>query len=402
MLDVKVSRPLLAGLFIAVIALLPFGRLSELPILCLACWGLVILVSNWQQLLKEPAFKLFSMTFVAYFLITVISAFDSFWPQKSWLVAWASWRFYLMGVVLLYHAKDEFLLPAITKGVVMLMVIWAIDALIQAALGVNSLGMPPYPGRLTGVFAQNVKLGPVLALFLPLVMIYMCRYRTWARWTVVTMMLLVILLSGTRSAWLMAGFVLLMFWWHHVQGRRGLLFLKAALLAVTGVVGLWLVSDDFRLRVDRSIQMFDGGVGAIDFALADRLPIWQTAINMFQSHPVNGVGARAFRVAYESHAEADDVWLAQQGSGLHAHHWILELLAETGTIGLLLMSAVLWMLSRRMHQVFRGSQVWPHAVALMAALLPVVSLYSLFSSFWSICLWWLFIMLMLGWKNAQS
>lgn len=402
MLDVQVTRRLLAGLFIAVLALLPFGRLSELPILILAVWGLWILVSRWQQLLTQPSFKLFSITFAAYFLLTVVSAVDSFWPQKSWLVAWGSWRFYLMGVALLYHAKDPKLLPVITQGVVVLMVVWVIDALIQAGFGVNLLGLSSYPGRLTGVFAQNVKLGPVLALFLPLVMMHMCQYRAWVRWLVVVMMLSVILLSGTRSAWLMAGFVLLMYWWHHVQGRRWLLFVKAGLLAVIGVGGLWLASDDFRLRVERSMQVFDGGASAIDFALADRLPIWQTAINMYQSHPVNGVGARAFREAYGRYAEAGDVWLAQQGSGLHAHHWVLELLAETGTIGLLLMLTALWLLFRGIHGVFRDTQVWPHAVALLAALLPIVSLYSLFSSFWSICLWWLFIALMLGCRNAQS
>ena len=43
---------------------------------------------------------------------------------------------------------------------------WAVDALVQGVLGHNLLGQPPYPGRLTGIFGQNVKLGPVLALFL--------------------------------------------------------------------------------------------------------------------------------------------------------------------------------------------------------------------------------------------
>ncbi len=397
-----VQQRLMVFLYVAVIALLPFGRLAELPIVCLALWGAVLLFKHFRYLLQQSWFKVFSLAFTGYILLTLISAVDSYWPEKSWLVGLASLRFYLLGIVLLFQAESRRLVEKISQWLVLLVMVWVIDALIQALLGFNLLGMTSYPGRLTGVFGQNVKLGPVLALFLPVVMIYMCQHKAWLRWLVVGLMLAVILLSGTRSAWLMSGFVLLMFWWHHVKGRRWLLFLKTASLAVLGVTALWFVSDDFQQRVERSIQLLDGGAGAVDFALADRLPIWQTAVNMYQSHPFNGVGARAFRVAYAEFASEGDVWIAQQGSGLHAHHWVLELLAETGTIGLILMLWVLVLLIKHSKHVFQNDDVWPYGVALMAAFLPVVSLYSLFSSFWSICLWWLLIMLMSGIKNAQS
>ncbi len=388
-------------LFVSVVFLLPFGRLAEIPILLLSCIGIWLLLKNGHKLFHLQWCKTFSTAYLAYFLLISVSAIDSVWPEKSWLIGLASVRFYLMGLVLI-HVVDADAMRKIAHWVTVILVLWALDAVIQGIIGHNLLGQASYPGRLTGVFGQNVKLGPVLALFLSLVMMHMCRYQAWLRWLVVALIVVVIVLSGTRSAWLMMAFVLMLFWWQHVQGRRWILMVKAGALIAVGVVTLWFTSTDFQQRVDRSLQLLQGNQAAIDFALADRLSIWQTALNMYQDHPINGVGARAFRKVYADYAEPNDVWVAQQTSGLHAHHWVLELLAETGSVGLLLMLWMLVVVIRYVRHSFNRSVVWPYGVALMAALLPVVSLYSLFSSFWSICLWWMLIMLFAGVRNESK
>jgi O-antigen ligase len=386
-------------LFVAIIALLPFGRLSEIPILILASWGLIRLLLQFSDLTTSSWFKPFSLVFLLFLLLSTISSLDSLWPEKSWLVSLSSVRFYLIGIVILSQQNAHKVSPKIQQWLVILLMVWVIDALLQAVIGSNLLGFSSYPGRLTGIFDQNVKLGPVLALFLPLILIQSYQYKQWLRWLAVVLVLTVILLSGTRSAWLMALFVMVMFWWHHVKGRRFLLLAKVLVLGVLGMTTLYFVSGDFQQRIERSAKIFQGDSQALDFALADRIPIWQTAINMYQAHPINGVGARAFRKAYESHAEQDDTWVSKQGTGLHAHHWVLELLAETGTIGMMLFIMLLIVAVNHFKTKFQLNQVWPYGVALMAALLPVVSLYSLFSSFWSICLWWLLIMLFVGAKD---
>ena len=389
----------LVGLYVAVIALLPFGRLAELPVLILALWGLVVLIRQGSALWQQAHIRLFTLVFAGMLLITLIASLDSLWPEKSWLITAGQWRFYLAGLVLLAHPDRRRLLRLVITFTAGLLMLWCFDAAVQALLGHNLLGMQSYPGRLTGVFAHNVKLGPVLALLLPLVLIWVKPMNSWLRWLLVAWLLVIVLLSGTRSAWLMAGFVLLIYWWHHVSGRRLLLLIKATALACVAGVVLWLLSADFQQRVERSLQVFTGDRQAVDFALADRLPIWHSAINMYLQHPVNGVGPRAFRVAYEDHAATDDVWLASQGAALHAHHWVLEIMAETGTIGLLLMCGIIMLLVRQGRRQFRDPLIWPFGVSLMAALLPVVSLYSLFSSFWSLCLWWVLMMFCAGLKN---
>lgn len=392
---------IIALLMVSVIFLLPFGRLSEVPIILLALTGLLCLLTQWKDLHQKSWFKLFSWAFLAYFLLTSISAIDSYWAEKSWLISLASLRFFLVGLAVLYLASEKTLYKIIMLTT-LVAVFWVVDAGIQYLIGHNLFGEESYPGRLTGVFGHNVKLGPVLALLLPLVLVQLNNVNVWLRWVVTALIIITILLSGTRSAWLMMFFVLFLYWLHHSKERRWLLLVKTSTLVIIAAVGLWFSSEAFQQRIDRTLSLFQGDVAAVDHALADRLPIWTTALNMYAEHPINGVGARAFRMAYKEFAETGDVWVANEGTGLHAHHWVLELLSETGTIGFLLMLFLMVVLFQHVRLSFRSNQVWPYATALLAAMLPVVSLYSLFSSFWSICLWWMLIMLFLGVKHDKN
>ena len=63
---------------------------------------------------------------------------------------------------------------------------------------------------------------------------------------------------------------------------------------------------------------------------------------MIAAHPVNGVGVRGFRYAYPQYAPANDHFVVSAeacgvGEGAcHAHQLVLEVLTETGVLGLVL------------------------------------------------------------------
>ena len=388
--DIKQPRLslLVVFLFCAVIWLLPFSRYAELPILGLSWIGLYLLGRHWKQLWTHPKIKTFFTVFLCYFLAVLFSAPDSYWFEKTTLIAVASWRFFLAGVAVIVLIHSPRLMRLVFLWMSVLAIFWSLDALVQQLFGADIFGMEAYPGRLTGIFSENVKLGPVLSLLLPIALAWLRHQKTVWRWLVVVLILTVVVLSGSRSAWLMSLFVLVMFWWHHVPGRRLLLLLKVGTLSAVLGVALWYLSDDFQTRVERSMHVLQGTESAIDYALADRLPIWETAWNMFEDNMFNGIGARGFRKAYPEYAAADDSWMEQGDVGLHAHHWVLEILAETGIVGFILIAIAIVKLFAFFLPDFRKGLHWPFAVALMAAFLPIISIYSIFSSFWSICIWW--------------
>ncbi len=386
------------ALFFSMWVLLPFGRLAELPVLGLSIIGVYVLIHYRDLMFGSKTVRTFSICFGLYFLMLVVASLDSYWANKSWLITLSSLRFYFAGLALLFYLKDEHV-HKLQRWLLILVTFWTLDALIQYVLGYDLFGITSYPGRLSGVFGMNVKLGPILALLLPFVLMALRESRSIIRWLIVALLVLVIVLSGTRSAWLMMIFVLVTYWWFHVKGRRWLLLIKTMLLSLVACGFLWQFSDDFQTRVSRSMAVFQGDVSGLDFALADRLPIWKTAINMFKAHPINGVGPRAFRKAYTEYATEEDVWIIQNKQGLHAHHWFLELLAETGLVGLLIFGMLSYKLLTMIWLHKNKVNCWSPTVSLMAAFLPVVSLYSLFSSFWSLSLWWVLMMLFLVVKD---
>ncbi|MCF6299750.1 MAG: O-antigen ligase family protein [Proteobacteria bacterium] len=385
--------------FVMVIFLLPFSRTVELPMLVLSVLGIMQLFK--PGLIKQPVIKAFTVVYVCYFGMIFLSVFDSYWMEKTAIVALASLRFYFAGIAVLSLLNSKHYNNLLIKIIAIIAMAWTIDASIQYATGFDLFGRESYPGRLTGIFAGNVKLGPILSILLPLYLIWISSAinRSWSRWLLIFLLIVVVVLSGSRSAWIMSGFVLLMYWWHHVHGRRWLLLLKTTVLATVLMVALWLVSSDFQQRMDKTLVLFKGDTTSIDFALADRLPIWSAAYNMFNAHPVNGVGAHAFRKAYSHYANSGDVWVNVGAGAMHAHHWTLEVLAETGIIGFMLFIYAAFTLFKTSKTSFHEKTVWPYATALMAVFLPVISVYSMFSAFWSICIWWLIIALFMGIKN---
>ncbi len=394
-LQVSITAKVTLFLQFLVLFLLPFGRLSELPVLILAVMGLAVVIQHKDQLLQSQTIKTYSICFLLYFILMAAASVDSFWIDKSWLVTMGAWRFYFAGLAVLWHwpKGNQQFHQGMMVAVTLLLLFWVLDALYQYGVGHDVFGIESYQGRLSGVFGMNVKLGPVLALLLPFALVCLKAQPVWMRWSAVVLILLVIVLSGTRSAWLMAGFIMLIYGWMQGKGKRMMWFLKSLILLLVASVVLWHVSDDFQQRVNRSAAVFQGDTAGIDYALADRLPIWHAAWEMFKSHPVNGVGPRAFRKAYPEYAASDDVWLAQNTQGLHAHHWVLELMAETGLLGMLLFSVLAYNLIHMVVLQRNDALLWAPVVALLAAFLPVVSLYSIFSSFWSLCLWWVLMML---------
>lgn len=380
---------------ILVIALLPFSRLAELPILIMAVLGIRELVRRGTPWREIPGWSAFCALFGCYFVPCVLASLDSVALEKSWTTTLGMLRFVPVAAWMLIRLDANDVRWVVVGGGA-LALLWAFDALVQAFAGVNMVGMPLSPERLNGIFGPtNIKLGAMLAVLTPLALEAL--HRTKVRWQVVGYVLLAmtVLLIGTRSAWVMFSVVSLASL--YVYGRRARISIPVyALGATLLVVGVGAVSyqasAQFRERVDRSMQLLEADANAVDHALSQRLPIWRAAWSMVQAHPINGVGPRAFRYDYPEHVAADDPWLSEDGStgAAHGHQLVLEVLTETGLMGLigLLAGMVaglhLWRNAPRSARYL----ALPFAVAVAAMLFPINTHLAFYSAFWSIVFWW--------------
>jgi O-antigen ligase len=140
-----------------------------------------------------------------------------------------------------------------------------------------------------------------------------------------------------------------------------------------------------RERMYRTTHALTADETGVDSALSGRGRIWGAALCMAREHPVNGVGARGFREAFPA-CDPDPSQAPAWGSGpaLHAHQIVLEILSETGGIGLLLWLsgvALAWRAWRFADEAAR-EDARPAMLALAATVFPFNTHLAFYSTFW--------------------
>ena len=188
-------------------------------------------------------------------------------------------------------------------------------------------------------------------------------------------------------------YVWLMFRQENRDLRKASLSIPAFVLVA--IVGSYLASPLFQQRVADSLLVTGGSEAAIDSASSYRLPIFKTSLNMYKAHPINGVGVRAFPTAYLEYAADDDPFMAKSDGkrgATHAHTLVLEVMADTGTIGLLGMLAGLILALRywRGMSPSRRNEAFPFSLALVLVLFPLNSHFALFGTYMMSLIWVLF------------
>jgi len=397
-LKAALRSPLLP--FWLVIALLPFGRSSELgTFLCLL--GVIMLFARNPHALQEHAgARLLLWLLAAYVGAALLSAVDAIMPGKSWGTVAALLRYAPLGLYACFAIRREHKLQALYVAVALVLALWCADAWLQALTG-WSLGGHAEAERVSGIFgADNLKLGPTLAVLSPFAL--WAARRHWGLPGLLFAFVLIlgpVLLAGSRAAWLCYALVALGFAWREARSPlrfAGFCVVAAVLLALAGGVA-WKTSARFQDRMQRTLLVLHGTDQSIDTALSGRLDIWHASVGMIAAHPVNGVGVRGFRYAYPQYAPANDHFVVTEeacgvGEGAcHAHQLVLEILTETGALGLLLWltgGALAFRAWRRVGMAARA-RAFPVTLALAVMLFPLNTHLAFYSAWWGLLFGWL-------------
>jgi len=330
----------------------------------------------------------------------VISSFDSYLPQKSWTSSIAALRFLAAALSMAVLFRADSARWRVIRWTSYLLVFWAVDGFVQLIFGVDVFGIAMNPDRLNALFVQKYQFfGPTLAMLSPLLLEHARRH--WPAWAWVgafTVTLGAVLIAGMRAGWLVMGLVLVVYMW--LMFKRENRELRKASLSIpvfvfTAIIGAYLVSPLFQARIEQSLTVTQGSVEAIGKASNLRMPIFNTSLTMFNAHPINGVGVRAFPKAYMEYAKEGDIHIRNSGGksgATHAHNLILEVMADTGSIGLigLIAGFVLVLRFWRKLTPARRNEAFPFALALALVLFPLNSHFALYGTYMSSLIWILF------------
>ena len=403
------------GLLLAFVALLPAEPLYNAPLIVLAVLGLVQLASRRVRF-ASPENRFLSIAFLCIWLPMLASLPDAVNPAESFRKAASFCIFFLAGVYAV-GAYDRFReLGWIVTGVAAICGFWVLDALWQFQTGADWFGVPYHEGsRLSGMFYTG-RIGYLLASFAPLVFEAVRRARQGWRWSPVLLVpyLITIVLSGSRTSWgalaiATAGYLLFLACWSNRPSsgpaRRKLSAMAAVsagmVLALALTAYAWPGVADrawktVQPRVESLAALWSGDREEIEHAISYRLSIWETALNMWSAHWLNGVGPRGFQYAYREYNPETDYYLLHDGTHGAAktpHLQLLEIATETGVIGLsgyMILAIVfltkLWRLER---DSFRS--IYPYALTLITALFPFTGHLAFYGVLSSGLIWWMII-----------
>jgi O-antigen ligase len=381
-----------------VVALLPFGRSAELgTLLCLI--GLVAWRRGAGVVWAQPSVRWLGMLLTCYIGAALLSSFAAVAPGKSWSTVLALLRYLPLGLYACQVLRGEQRVHGFYFAVAVVIAFWVLDAWMQMLTGWSLRGHAEVE-RISGLFgADDPKLGPTLAVLSPFAL-WVVRKRWGLRGLIVAFVLLLgpVMLSGSRSAWIAFGLVTLVFIAREAGSLARFAVVGAAMAVVLMMAGgiAWKTSTRFETRMQRTLMIFSGNEQSINEATTGRLDIWHTGLRMIEAHPWLGVGVRGFRYAYPRYAPANDHFIVAEncGDGLgacHPHQLVLEVLIETGAVGMLLWLigvALAFRAWRRAGRVGRAT-AFPVTVSLAAMLFPLNSHLAFYSAWWGLLFAWL-------------
>ncbi len=386
-------------LAVAFIALLPFTRLYEIPVSIFAISLAFLARSPENRALIRSAASFVLPLFLCYWIPVFISSFDSMDARGSWMHTLLSLRFLAAALAMSLLLNTPSARERVLRWTAYLLLFWAADAFIQLYLGHDVFGIAMHPDRLNALFIKRYQFfGPTLAMLSPLVLEHARRqWRPWAWAFSFALILGAVMIAGMRAGWLtmalvLATYMALMAKRENRELRRTIFTIPA--LAVIVLAISYFSSPLFQQRIDIAHAFLTGSEISIDASSMERVPIFKAALKMYLEHPVNGVGIRAFPKAYMDYAEPGDVHIRKSGgvSGAkHAHNILLEVMADTGTIGLLgLLAAIVFLVyHHRKTSPVERREAFPFVLALALILFPLNSHFAIYGIYTMSLVWFL-------------
>ncbi len=354
----------------------------------LAIMGGWLIYRERTALFARPAMQRWSIVFLLLWIPLLVSVPGSLKLSSSLKIAASLPVYFLAGAALIYSLRRDADRLWLAKGIGLTLVLWLADALAQYVFGHDLLGVAlTADGRIVGFFEGNLRLALFVAVLAPIGLWLLWPAR--APWAIGLYVLAVFvsLLSGSRMTLAMlllvaAGVYLRTIW------RYKLPFLLASLAVAGGLMTLAASHPLVQERLERTRAIGEWNFTGIDTALSGRLTIWETAGRMIMDRPLTGVGAGAFRSAYDQYSSrADDPYRTgggYEGGVYHAHQMYISIAAESGIIGLagVLLALFLgvkwyWTAPRA-----RRDQAWPFAFGLLVAVFPVNSQPVIYTHWW--------------------
>lgn len=377
---------------------LVFGRAISDSALSLIAFSFLVALALRQVRWPGGAFLACALGLWGWMLLVVTPASVGGWQEsfKTSLV-WLRYPFWMAALLWWVERRPRTLQPMLWT-VIALLAVLVIDTLVQRITGVSLSGHPAsHGGRLTGplshpsvgivLYSFVLVAGLLLVAFTPAA-ISASRPARWGLAGLAVAAIMMVMMTGERAVTVMmlaslgvgAGLLGL----RQPQLRRPAI--AAALLAVLVlVIVVWQVpyiQTRAQAFINQLSHFLDSAYGKLYIA----------ALELWASHPFTGIGTDHFRLVCAQ--LSSDALMERCRINLHPHNYYLELLAETGPIGLAVLLVMVWLSACEAWRAVRQEEMRAQLVGVLALMWLVFSLFpfapsqSFFSNWRAALLWW--------------
>ena len=369
----------------------------------MALLGMYRLLRDPDFLLRNIEIKLFCLLFLGIWLPMAIAFVDAAYIYRTAQTVWPYLRYFFVGSYILYEAmRRKRFLQRVETGFFIIVTFWSLDGFLQFLTGTDIFGFPYVNGvYITGPFYPELTIGHVLAGLSALYFESLRRrsaQRPWM-WLLVIPLYVVVFDCGRRSVWFMLALNTLGFVIYHISvaryRRRLMTQLILGGLIVALVLGVVLATQDsVQRRVHKTLGLFSTDITQIDKATSNRVDIWKVAWHIYTKNWINGIGPRGFRDVYRDYAARGNLFY--DTSQTHPHMVLLEILAESGSIGLAGYLFFLYLLVRNTRRYINDKTCFACFLSLFTATFPINSHVAFYGAYWSSILWWMTIFMVMN------
>ena len=339
-------------------------------ILGLCAIFLLVTQRFWQQL-KIPRIALLPVALVPLILLQYAIGRGVYFEQTLLFTLYLLWAALL--IILGRYLREELGLPTLATALAAFLLLGAeISAMLAISqhYAIHTLLDPfvlrKYSNVMTGNLGQANHLANYITLgLISLVLLYSrWKLRVWQLILLATPLLFVLVLSGSRSPWLYLSCMAAMAFLWQRRDKSCLPLLHCCLLLLLGF-GLmhlalqipWSAGSHDSVRDVTTVQRLVETGGASD---SRRLSIWREAWLIFTQNPLLGAGFGQYRWQnFQLGPVLQDANLSNLNDHMeHAHNLVLQLAAEIGLAGLLILCATLALWLMQIYRMPRTAYHW--------------------------------------------
>ncbi len=330
--------------FSLIFILMPFALLTgpAIPDIILSLIALYFLIKTFQLKLfyfYESYIVKILIIFSAYLIFSSLISPNPIYSLFEYgVIFYFRYFFYILGIVYLFE-NNKNLINIFGKLSLLLIIFVIFDTYYQFVFGKNIFGFESgYQGRLSSFFKDELVIGIFLSSFCPIVIgLYLKTNKLNLNNKFIIFFILVsfgsIILSGERAASLhYLIFIFIIFTLSKTISFLKLSFIFVSILCI--FISSIFFSDNLNNRYKETLNDFKESEFSLPFTVVHEGHI-KSGLKMFVEKPIFGQGPKMFKKLCNKKN-----FYNEYSCSSHPHNFYVQLLAETGLVGVLFLIAL--------------------------------------------------------------